>query len=466
MSVELHLRETFEANAERAVAPRSMYAAVLARHQHSQRRRVAASLVGVSAALVLIAPTIAAVDYAAPAQGPMSDSGLAAGDDTEPGPARGSLADDADFIDGVLRAPWGAGPDSLQPPVADRRVVFAGDVLGGRWARVVAKVQGAWMGVWLDGPAEARADELTIVDEPTPVDFTLPQSEYDLSAPGRPLVVLAQPADEVSYSLAPVVAEDGSVARSFVPVATADGIALLSLPASTGTVAIRVFRSGEAIYEGSAQGGAGGPDDHEWTVAEAADASVGVRGESLADAEDGTYPYQLPIETMSWLTAPTGLAPSMLEPRVLWAGSAGGFDSVTADLLVMTARMPSGATAMIGGFWAAEPGIGGLCMMQFLPRGSSVDDRLTAMQCDVQQDNQGPGVVSELAVLAPLEATTAEIFSGQIKLASISLDAGAGVAPMPSGADRVVALDAAGAVVGDELIAPITDLSFSDEGDH
>ena len=456
MSVEVRLRETFEANADRAAVPTAVYAAVLTRHRRSQRRRIAATAVGLSAALALVAPTLSALDHP-----PTADRDVATAGAGDPGPTRGSLADDADFVASVLRAPWGAGPDSLQPPVADRRVVFAGDVLGGRWARVLAKVQGTWMGVWLNGPADASGDQLTIVDEPNRVDLAQPQSEYDTTAPGHPLLVVSQPGDEVSYSPAPVVAANGSVARSFIPLASEDGVASVSLPALPGIVAIRVFRGGEQIYEGSPQGGVGGPDDHPWTAAGVAAASVGSRGEPLGDMRDDMYP--LPNQTLMVLTSQLGLYPSTLSPRVLWTGSAGGFDTVRADLLIMTARLPSGAVAMVGGFWADEIDLGGQCMMHFLPSGTSVDDRLTAMRCDIQQDDQKPGTVSELAVLAPTTATTAQIFAGSEVVGSLGLSDGAGVLEMPAGADRVVAYDSGGAVVGDEAIAPITELSFYGE---
>jgi hypothetical protein len=57
----------------------------------------------------------------------------AAGD----GPARGSLAGDAAFVEAVRQLSWSdPGARAAAPPPAGSQVLFAGDVPGGRWALV------------------------------------------------------------------------------------------------------------------------------------------------------------------------------------------------------------------------------------------------------------------------------------------------------------------------------------------
>ncbi len=247
MSFEQQIRDTFDRYATDTPAPSTTYATVLVGHRRSQRRRLAGALT-VGLALAVAVP----IAIAWPAPAPVS-SDVASPTGFVPGPPRGSLADDAGFLAEVAEVPWGRGPDAIDPAIADRRVLFAGDVPAGRWVRVVAPVQGRWIGVWLTGPAGAEPSSLAPICEPDPVAGW--QGVVSFGESRGTLVVLSEPDDAVTVSLRTEIGSDGIARRDYRPVATIDGAAVVELEERMlTTVDVRVTRDGRTV-EGWATGG-------------------------------------------------------------------------------------------------------------------------------------------------------------------------------------------------------------------
>jgi len=201
------------------------------------------------------------------------------------GPTRGSLADDAEFVEAVRQLPWTVDgyPLSTEPPVESRRVVFVGDVPQARWALVIGEatvltqptgqapesqapessseptstsqpapsgeaVTGLW-GTWFVGVAGADPAQMRLVKD-FPISPDEPASMFNPTT--GTFVVVAAPGDLISVSPRPEVAADGSLSRTYVDVESNDGVATTvtqpaSLSYSSTTVQYRVTRPGMGV---------------------------------------------------------------------------------------------------------------------------------------------------------------------------------------------------------------------------
>lgn len=450
-STEDLLRASLRRHADDIVVPHDVYDGVAQRCRRERRRRaVVAAIAACALALVAVPVTRSLV-------GDGRDTNAVAGPvQAYPLPPRGPLATDETFLADVIRAPWGSGPDALQPPPATRQVVYAADVGGHRWAHVVGAVDGQLMGVWLQGPEGATGDTLTLNDEPKPVR-TEPEV-YAHYADGTTVVfVIGQPGDRVSISERTNIDATGTVTRDFVPVDTVDGVAAVALsdPWRPGRLAAQVDRGSETIYRGSGSGSASfGPDDQppRWTDAQIAAAATGALGTAPNPA--------LARSVLDPLTEYAGYAPDELQPSVLYAGPTAG----DGQVLVLSVVLPSGAVAVLGGGSRFDeegnPISGGTGLLELYPAGTSVPDLLVVMRSDFY-DGSGPTPFdSEVVVLGPTGSATFRV---------------AGVAPedeqtqdgrvlrIHPGEDvtSVQALDADGTVIAEGVVGGVTDV-----GDH
>ncbi|WP_369130348.1 hypothetical protein, partial [Modestobacter roseus] len=173
-------------------------------------------------------------------------------------PVRGSLADDEDFVAAVAALDWTPeiGLDGLTyggaGTVEDgtQRVVFAGDVPGGRrWAVVLAQAGREWAWAWFTGPAGARPAQLT----PVVTGMTISGQErlalVDVSSTTGPLVVLAEPEVAAEYSPSLDRAPDGALVRDFDPLPMDHGV-----PTGMVTTPI-IWNAGEVRLDGGAGDG-------------------------------------------------------------------------------------------------------------------------------------------------------------------------------------------------------------------
>jgi len=220
------------------------------------------------------------------------------------GPTRGSLADDAEFVEAVRQLPWtvDGSPLPTEPPVESRRVVFVGDVPQARWALVIGEAtvltqptrQGpesqapesssestptqateqapesvstestptsqpaptgeavtGLLGTWFIGVAGADPAQMRLVKD-FPISPDLPASMFNPTT--GTFVVVAAPGDLIEVSARPEVAADGTVSRSYLDAGTSDGVAVTTVRPEpfgrAGTAAqYRVSRSGVVLDE-------------------------------------------------------------------------------------------------------------------------------------------------------------------------------------------------------------------------
>ncbi len=211
---ELRARLTALADAT-APPPRADLAAVV-EHRHRTRRRTQLRLGAVGAVVVaavavgqvLVPDGPAAEPATAVAEAPDVRDLPASGD----GPPRGSLADDAEYLEAVRQLSW-SDPGVVAadpPPAAGSRVLFAGDVPGGRWALVARPLTvppplvdddeleralgtGSVALAWFAGPRGAAPEELRLRGAPVATEPGLPAALWD-SATGTLAVVAPSPA--------------------------------------------------------------------------------------------------------------------------------------------------------------------------------------------------------------------------------------------------------------------------------
>lgn len=450
MSVEQHLRDTFERHADHAAAPEDMHALVLGQHRRSRRRRLTGTALAVSAALVVGVPVATQVLDDPPAQLDAARPGA----DFVPGPTRGSLADDAAFLAELVQQPWGRGPDAAQPSTDDKHVLFAGDVPGGRWSWVVAQVDGTWSGVWFVGPVGATADEMQIDGDANAegIGATVVTRTDPLQAQG-PLLVLAEPGDVVEVSEAPEIAADATVTRTYRPVETMEGVAVIAGPDVSAATAVRVIRGGETVYR------VGNSAGFQLEPGSSADQAIEVAMLEARGAPDPAIVRSL----LERLVAPTGLTAEDLTLEVLWGGPLSD-EWPQPRAAVLGAELPSGALAVVGGWSWASGEASGPSVLQILPAGAPVRDRLVVMRSDVSTSRHGAETSSYLVIVGPEDAVSAQALAGERVLAEVALTAGVATLPFPAGTDHVVVTDGGGEVIADEPVGTVEDIGHAVDG--
>ena len=345
--------------------------AVVAAHR---RARWARPLTAVAAVATVVVLAVLATQLSAPAPAP------AAAADRFAGPVRGSLAADDAYVAAAREAPWA---DLSEP--ADRRVVFAGDLLGRRWALVVGDTAGGPVGQWLTAATGTPAGDLEPANRPVALRTDRPAALLLDTA----LVVVADPEDEVLVSTGQVVGPSGAVQRFFDARPVEDGAAALRLAApDPGGVAVRVrvARTGEVA--------ARTPVDVPVTRAGAADATARAAvGQPLRTAGPDAGARSAAADTaLGAVTAPTGLDPASLAPVLLWAGSLPDPLGGAVDAVVLAVPVPGGAV-VVSTAWADRRADGTLqqvgCGARALPAGTDPGGLTAAARCVVADRDSG-----------------------------------------------------------------------------
>jgi DNA-directed RNA polymerase specialized sigma24 family protein len=196
-------------------------------------------------------------------------------------PTRGSLADDEAFLAGVAALDWstvpGRGVADAGPPPADRHVVFAGDLPGGRrWALVAADDGGQLLHVWFGGPAGADPGELDLIAAPERSGRATTVALLDTSGPTPLLVVVTRPGDGARYSPGSVRLGDGSLGRRWTELSVTGGVLAGEVPEPVypGSEVVELVRDGSttALRYLSRTDGSEAPDG--WALAHPVDASL------------------------------------------------------------------------------------------------------------------------------------------------------------------------------------------------
>ncbi|MCZ2820168.1 hypothetical protein O2V63_07500 [Modestobacter sp. VKM Ac-2977] len=424
---DVELQERLARLAERtAPRPREQLAqVVVARHRTQRRQNIGTAAVAAAVTgLVVLTSTVLDGPSAEPATAIGADAAgresAAAAVDVLAGPARGSLAGDAAFVDGARRLSWTEADDpnrptaATEPPLDSRQVVFAGDVTGGRWALVLGQdtiqpeppVGSGLAAAWFTGPPGATADQLQPAGLSGGVDTTMSLALSDASTGA--LVVVAAPGDEIQVSERPLVAADGTVSREFEPVDAPDGVAVLALPPASGTYAealrFRVVRDGAEVVTAM-------PTTHrsDWSRTTPEVPIEWLRGTTGATGADAVLDRGVDDALTS-----TGLSPDDVAFSVVWAGDVPAPSGQTARVQLLGATLPSGAvylTALLGRDLPDGSVVSTWCGTDLRPAAPPLAEQLFAVECSTPF-LEGTEPVDSLVLVGPSAATTALLVDG------------------------------------------------------
>ncbi|MFQ1001271.1 hypothetical protein [Modestobacter sp. SSW1-42] len=349
----------------------------------------------------------------------------AAAVDVFAGPPRGSLAGDADFLAELAAQGWAGTDLATESPPADRRVVWAADVDGGRAALVVSGQGQDFAAAWFAGLPGAAPRTMRVQAVRLGPDRTLPVA---LAAPVRGgLVVVGAPGDVVEVSPRPEVAADGTVGRTSSPVPTDDGVAVVELPQSTRTdspaVRFTVVRDGQPLPAGPLDL-VSEPDPGPPWLPRLRSAPEPAAGDDAAG------------DQLRALLGRLGQRADTTGTTVLWAGDLPGEAGRPVRTTVYAVPQPSGAVVLTAPYGTAADLSGrtesSTCVTGVQPAGPPLGQRVVPVLCDLG----GPAPV--LLVVGPRRADAVRLLdpAGAV-LDELPLDDGVAVVTDPGAVTAV-----------------------------
>jgi hypothetical protein len=436
----------------------------LAREAVRRRRRRWLAAVAVGCAAVGVAVVALSGGGGSPTAGGRTSEGTgpetSAAVDLADLPTRGSLADDAEFLAGLTELPWSEEgtldyPTDITTAPESRRVLFAGDVPGGRWALLVGRpefvgeaseeprpvITEDWFMAWFTGPPGAEADEMSLASYPYGLVYDHVPAFLDPRS--GTLVVLAAPGDSVEVSQRPDIDADGRDSRAWVPVDTTDGIGVARLaPAEipwVWSVVYRVHREGRATLSMSPDIGIVSMDE------EVPQLGIDFPG---PPSEEGRlaagYAAMAVLSTTGLSLAEVDITAQALAPV---SAPAGG------TIALVTVTLPSGAV-VVSTQWArnsADGLIGGSdCGMEIRPAGLPPAERVLAARCELYDPATGAAADVVLLVVAPARVDSVRLYRGDSTfLAEHAMpEDGVLVVPNPEGTTEVEAVAEGGVLLG------------------
>lgn len=464
MSIETQLRDALHYGADelgQVEPPSAVSAAGMIRLDERRRRRrtgalaagLAAVLVGVAVPVGLSLVGSAGNDTGVAA--PPSIPDVASGD-IFGGPTRGSLAADTVFVEAVRQRSWGGAGDGVLPdPALDtKRVVYAGEVAGQRWALVVAGAEGGASGpletAWFVGPLGAAPEQMTLSQFEQAASADLPAVLLD-QATGA-FIVIAAPGDVIETSARPEVAADGTVSRNFVDTNSADGTAAVELGASPyqypmPAAQYRVSRAGQVLAEQS-------PYVVITSETQGPEIPLDYLRPPVSNSPDAQTINFHEQQLAAGVLASYALSADEVQFRVPYIGPLELADGEQAELTVVTATFPSGAVLTLASWDVSGPdsGFGGSCSSEVPTAAWAAADQLVlALLCDVSVQTSATNIVAgaKLIVIAPpdLGAVTAISQGETADPVTLALSDGVGMVAFPEGAQTVLIADASGATI-------------------
>jgi hypothetical protein len=353
------------------------------------------------------------------------------------GPTRGSLAGDEEFLSAARDLPWAGAPGALR----SRRVVFAGDVPGARWALVAAGGTPSRPAstAWFRGSRGASPDRLALQSVRIGPDPAAPVSM--VSPATGALVAVGAPGDRFLMSARPYVDVSGSVSRSFWPVPTSRGVAVVGLPpvpdSPVSAVRLQVVRDGSrhSVPPPTAVGEPGAlPVDPPISR---------LRPSQPTDGDAAVWPR------LRTLLGQLGESPDVTPVTALWSGDLPGPNHRPTRLTVLAAGQPSGAFVVTTPYgYATDPSgrIGSSwCGTGVLPAGLPLDQRVVAFRCDLSDLAARREIFRFLVVVAPRSSTSVRLLDDQgVALHEQPLADGVAVVRSPGDVTRVVVTTADG----------------------
>jgi hypothetical protein len=368
------------------------------------------------------------------------------------GPTRGSLAGDEDFLRAIRDSGWALAAETPGP----RRVVFAGDVPGNRWALVAAGGSPSRPATtaWFAGPAHAPPDQMELLSIRVTPDPAEPVSVTD---PGSgSLVVVAAPDDRVRVSDRPEIGVGGSITRTFRTVPTSRGVARVGLapvPHATMTaVRLQVARGDRRlnIPPPTVVGIPGTP--------QVVGTPTQLRPRPSSAPGDAAVEPRLRA-VLGQLGEPAGNTPV----TALWGGDLPGPNDQPARLTILAIPQPSGAVVVTTpyGYAADLDGRTGSswCGTGVLPAGIPLAQRVVAVQCDLSDLSEDREISRFLVVVAPRTALSMRLLdAGGNVLRERPLADGVAVVRSPG---RVAQVDVTTADGGTTSVIPLVDADLA-----
>jgi hypothetical protein len=363
-------------------------------------------------------------------------------------PTRGALAGDADFVAAMAEEAWPGAPGAAD----SRRVVFADDVPGERWALVAAGGSPSRPAAiaWFTGPSGASPDRMTVSAFRTAPDPSLPVSLTDPRTGA--LVVVAAPGDRIAVSGRPEVGADGSVTRSFRDVHATRGLAvvgLLPVPDATESGArLEVTRDQRRLDvlppAVLAAPVAAGPDVP----------VVALRPATPSVLDDAAAQTRL-----RWVLGQLGEVTTATPVTALWSGDLPG----PTRLSVLAVEQPSGAFVVTAPYtYTADPSgssVVSWCATGVLPAGVPLDQRVVAVRCEIRDQTIRAEINRFLVVVGPRTAVSVRLLDGDgALLGEQGLDDGVAVIRSPGDVAEVSVTMAEG---GSSTAAPLVDVDLT-----
>jgi hypothetical protein len=373
-------------------------------------------------------------------------------------PTRGGLSEDPDFVEAVRRLPWTnapAGADVLEPPLDTRRVVYASDVPGARWALVAGAnpavlppdegvdpadldALGSVAVAWFTGPSGATADQMSLASVPRLVLPDRPTALAD-TATGV-AVIVAAPGDRIEVSRTASIDADGTPTREYTRMDDPQGIAVVNETPVAASIdralKYRVIR-GSVVFSDPADAYPNPdftPPDVDLVRLRPAPSPVPGDAAVVAGIDEEL--------------SRSGLGPPAVSFTVLWAGDLPTTDGGSARLTLLAAEFSGGGVHVLAALgW---DGGGGLmtraCGSEARPAGTPLDEQVFVVRCDPES-----GVpTNSLVVVAPPGSVSARALdAGGRPLADYPLVDGVAVVPVPANLTTVEVLDAHGDAVED-----------------
>jgi hypothetical protein len=391
-------------------------AALIGEAQGSRRRRRLRFTAGAAVAALLVALT------------PLLPQGAESPPTVYGEPTRGTLAVNEDFVAGMSEAAWPGAPG----PTDSRRVVFADDVPGGRWALVAAggnRSQPAAI-AWFTGPSGASPDEMTLWSVRSGPDPAMPVSLTDPTTGA--LVVVGAPGDRITVSARPDVGPDGSVTRSFRTLRAPDGVAVAGLtPVPDATVSaarLQVSRENRLLAVRP-----------RIVIPRPAGSAADLPVRALRPANELWVGDAAVNSRLRTVFGQLGQVAAATPVTALWSGDLPGVNDRPTRLSILAIQQASGAFVVTAPYsYAADPRgrLGSSwCATGVLPAGLPLEQRAVAVRCDLRDQLRGE-IYRFLVVVGPRTATTVQLLD----------DAGAVLSEHPL-ADGVAVIRSPGDVI-------------------